>query len=112
SFSRKRGNYMVLYRGQWRFWIENNGRRIVELESPPESETGSAQSKAITKAADMPDLLKHMFRTVLRQQGLSRIKIERWNGEDIAESDMAAELRALGAERDNRALVLWASDIN
>ncbi|GGD95957.1 DEAD/DEAH box helicase [Paenibacillus nasutitermitis] len=112
NFSRKNGNYLVLHNGIWRYWMENNGRRIVELDTPSASGTDHAAPKAGIEVPQKHDLLRQVFRTVLNQQGLSKIRIDRWNGEDIADSGMAAELRSLGAERDNRSLVLWASDIH
>lgn len=112
SFSRKSGNFLVLHQGRWRYWLENNGRKVVEIDD----ERLSAVNK---DAASIPEdeqehdplLLKQIFRTILRQHGLSKIKIERWNGGDIADSSAAAALRALGAERDNRAFVLWPSHL-
>ncbi|SDX86732.1 DEAD/DEAH box helicase [Paenibacillus sp. CF384] len=108
GFARKSGNYLVLQHGQWRFWLENNGRHIVDLSalSTP-SDEASPTGNAVGAAE-----LKEIFRMLLRQHGLSKIKIDRWNGEPITESAAAQEmLRAMGAERDNRSLVLWPSNL-
>ncbi|MBW7477783.1 DEAD/DEAH box helicase [Paenibacillus oenotherae] len=109
SFSRKSGNFLVLYQGRWRYWLENNGRKVVELSD----ERGESSIHHLSVADDVPDpkLLKQIFRTIMRQHGLSKIKIERWNGADITDSNAAAALRAIGAERDNRTLVLWPSQL-
>jgi ATP-dependent Lhr-like helicase len=128
SFSRKSGNYLVLHQGRWCYWLENNGRRVVEIGSS--TSTDSSQSVARQANAsqqnangnnhdphrrgsevDTAKLLKQVFRTILRQHGLSKIKIERWNGEDIANSEGAIHIRALGAELDNRSFVLWPSQL-
>ncbi|WP_245996292.1 DEAD/DEAH box helicase [Paenibacillus taihuensis] len=123
GFARKSGNFLVLQHGRWRYWLENNGRNIVEL--PQASVSSSADDNANTAlssggapaspsadAASPPQTpLKDIFRTLLRQQKLSKIKIDRWNGEPITESAAAEVLRSLGAERDNRSLVLWPSNL-
>ncbi|MFC5651303.1 DEAD/DEAH box helicase [Paenibacillus solisilvae] len=103
SFSRKSGNYLVLYQGEWRFWIENKGRKIVEINP--------AAAHKDAPGTDHQKRLKHIFGTVLRQQHLSKIKIEFWNGEPVIESTAANPLLAIGAERDNRSLVLWPSQL-
>lgn len=124
SFSRKSGNFLILHQGRWRYWLENNGRKVVEVrdgngdggeygngeDNNHLSAAGKDKESTLDNALD-PMLLKQIFRTILRQHGLSKIKIERWNGEDITDSTAAAALRALGAERDNRALVLWPSHL-
>ncbi|MBP3965972.1 DEAD/DEAH box helicase [Paenibacillus sp. DLE-14] len=109
GFARKSGNYLVLQQGQWRYWLENNGRHIVDLSAlTTSSETAAPSTAATIGAAE----LKEIFRMLLRQHGLSKIKIDRWNGEPITESVAAQEmLRAMGAERDNRSLVLWPSNL-
>ena len=105
SFSRKSGNYLVLYQGVWRFWIENKGRKIVEINPASTIDHGDPHEK------DDQKHLKQILGTVLRQQHLSKIKIEQWNGEPVMESNAAIPLLAIGAERDNRSLVLWPSQL-
>ncbi|AJY74637.1 DEAD/DEAH box helicase [Paenibacillus beijingensis] len=97
AFARKPGNYMVLQDGQWLYWIENNGRRVRVMN-------GAA-------AGASADGLKIALRTILRQQGLTKISVERWNGDDVTDSEGAEVLRALGAERDRSSLVLWSSQL-
>ncbi|WP_219834885.1 DEAD/DEAH box helicase [Paenibacillus sp. R14(2021)] len=108
GFARKSGNYLVLQHGKWRYWLENNGRHIVDLtpslKQPDMLENVKPSDEAIPA-------LRNIFRTLLRQQKLSKIKIDRWNGAPVAESPAADMLRALGAERDNRSLVIWPSDL-
>ncbi|WP_308637245.1 DEAD/DEAH box helicase [Paenibacillus silvisoli] len=105
GFARKSGNYLVLQQGRWRYWIENNGKHIVDLAAVGAPEPAAPD-------ADGSSELKDIFRMLLRQHGLSKIKIERWNGEPVTESAAAQEtLRAMGAERDNRSLVLWPSNL-
>ncbi|MFB9330707.1 DEAD/DEAH box helicase [Paenibacillus aurantiacus] len=110
GFARKGGNYLVLQGGRWRYWIESNGRKIVSLAQAPE---GSSGTDALDQAPPPFDAagLKQVLRTVLRRGGLSKIKIEQWNGAAIADSPAAGLLRALGAERDKQALVLWPSNL-
>ncbi|UVI30532.1 DEAD/DEAH box helicase [Paenibacillus spongiae] len=118
GFARKGGNYLVLHHGRWLYWLENNGRKIVEIPGTdidgepldPQPDKGNDTDIADGTHAD-PGMLKQMFRTILRRQALSKIKVERWNGEDITESAAADLLRAMGAERDNRSLVLWPSQL-
>ncbi|RAP73456.1 DEAD/DEAH box helicase [Paenibacillus montanisoli] len=115
GFARKNGNYLVLQHGRWRYWIENNGRHIVDLAA--NNDPGRSSPAALREPQESPPdaanpaELKDIFRMLLRQHGLSKIKIDRWNGEPIAESAAQEMLRALGAERDNRSLVLWPSNL-
>jgi len=105
SFARKSGNFIVLHRGVWRYWVENSGRKITVLPDAEENSTG--KSTIHIQYA----LLKPVFRAIMKRQSLRKIKIERWNGEDIALSSAAEHLLELGAERDNRSLVLWPSQL-
>ena len=102
SFARKPVNYLVLHGGRWLLWLEGGGKRIHLMD--PEAER--------TQEPDLPKLLREVFRTIMRQNGASKIKIELWNGEAAAESPEGAPLlRSLGAERDRNALVLWVSSL-
>lgn len=115
GFARKSGNFLVLQHGRWRYWLENNGRNIVELPHISTGDntdsTAASGTPASPEDAAAPPPLKEIFRTLLRQQKLSKIKIERWNGEPITESAAEETLRTLGAERDNRSLVIWPSNL-
>jgi len=93
GYARKSGNYLVLRDGRWVMWIENGGRRIHMREPLPED----------------PGLLKPILKTILQRQGLSKIKIELWNGEEAVNSGAERLLRAWGAERDRSAMVFWPS---
>lgn len=110
GFARKSGNYLVLQGGRWRYWIESNGRKIVQLTPGPAEPDGSRGSDESSPAQEALGL-KQALRTVLRRGSLSKIKIEQWNGAAIADSPAAGLLRALGAERDKQALVLWPSNL-
>lgn len=136
SFSRKSGSFLVLQQGKWRFWLENNGRQIVDLatlqphadsddndEAGERAATGAETARSAApdthaeppseadSAAELAATLKEIFRTLLRQQKLSKIKIDRWNGAPVAESPAAELLSAMGAERDNHSFVIWPSDL-
>ncbi|AZN39095.1 DEAD/DEAH box helicase [Paenibacillus albus] len=111
GFARKSGNFLVLQHGRWRYWLENNGRSIVELPQASDSDGSLSGGEPASPAADNTVPLKEIFRTLLRQQKLSKIRVDRWNGEPIIESEAAETLRTLGAERDNRSLVLWPSNL-
>ncbi|QYR21594.1 DEAD/DEAH box helicase [Paenibacillus sp. sptzw28] len=116
SFSRKSGNYLIIHQGEWRYWLENNGRRVVELAG---SRSGSGDSfgqetepsgSHASRSAEA-DLLRKVFGVVLTRQRLSKIKIDLWNGKEITASGAYDLLRMMGAERDNRSLVLWSSHL-
>jgi ATP-dependent Lhr-like helicase len=98
SFARKPGNYLVLRGGQWLYWIENGGKRIFDME-----EEAAADSRLAESA------LRSALAALLRRQGAARITIEQWNGQAVTETQAAARLRALGAERDQSKLVIWKS---
>lgn len=127
SFGRKPGSFVVLEDGRWTYWIENNGKKIYRLNeegvSPaPEEKKGEKRqsssgrrSKAGVpgdgKAPD-PERLKRILGTILRRQGLTKITVNQWNGVPVAESEQAAVLRSIGAERDRLSYVLWMSSLN
>lgn len=96
TYARKSGNYLVLKGERWVAWIENHGRRITLREPPLSLLTSNDWAR--------------LFRTLL-QQGLKKVKVERWNGEPIEHSDGAGFLLSLGAERDGKSLVLWPSQL-
>ncbi|GBF78088.1 hypothetical protein PA598K_06692 [Paenibacillus sp. 598K] len=124
AYARKSGNYLVLKGERWVAWIENNGRRIT-LRTPQESadndeEQSSTVATTVTAARSrtettVPPLtaaeLARLLRTILQQQALSKVKVERWNGEPVDQSEGAALLHELGAERDGKLLVLWPSQL-
>jgi len=102
SFARKSGNYMVIYKGQWILWIENNGKRVYELED------GILQKRLID-TMDIVGVIRHSFKRMMALSGLRKLSIERWNGRNIQESPAAEYFKQLGAEKDRSHLVLWSS---
>ncbi|MFD0587495.1 DEAD/DEAH box helicase [Paenibacillus sp. GCM10027627] len=102
SFARKPGSYVVLKGGEWLYWIEGNGKKVYDLSDLPQAE-GQDPKRAAN--------LRAMFGTILRQQGLTKIVVERWNGEPAASSAAASLLTGIGAERDRSSYVLWMSKL-
>jgi ATP-dependent Lhr-like helicase len=100
SFARKTGNDLVLCGDRWVYWIENGGKRIFTVD-----ENGSDPRLA-------ESTLRTAFAALLKRQGLSKITVEQWNGQAVLETEAADRLRALGAERDRNAFVLWKSELN
>ncbi|WP_236013504.1 DEAD/DEAH box helicase [Paenibacillus glycanilyticus] len=99
SFARKPGHFLVLRGDQWLYWMENNGKRIHTME-PLESANQPSTEE-----------LKRMFMTLLRRQHLSKIVVERWNGDTVALTDEGKLLKEIGAESDQKSLVLWQSQL-
>jgi ATP-dependent Lhr-like helicase len=97
DFSRKSGNQLVFVGGVWTYWMESNGKHIVRIAP------GAPQEDAIT--------LLPVFRQLLRQGALKRIRIETWNGRKAADADSALPLLERGAERDRGSIVLWPSNL-
>jgi ATP-dependent Lhr-like helicase len=95
--ARKTGSYLVVGDGKWRFWIENNGKRIYSMN----------EDHAIGK--DDTRQLRKVFSTILHTQRLTKIVIEKWNKKAVAETEAADMLQAIGAERDGKSFVLWMS---
>ena len=95
GFSRKSGSFLVLRHGKWRFWLENNGRHIVDLTTAAGEPAASGRPDAALSA-----MLAEIFRTLLRQQKLSKIKIDRWNSIPVLESPASED--AAGAGRGAR----------
>jgi ATP-dependent Lhr-like helicase len=99
SFARKPGHFLVLRGDQWLFWMENNGKRIHTMEKQESANQPSAEE------------LKWMFMTLLRRQHLSKIVVERWNGDTVTLTDEGKLLKEIGAESDQKSLVLWQSQL-
>ncbi|MBO9607378.1 MAG: DEAD/DEAH box helicase [Paenibacillaceae bacterium] len=98
SFARKPGHYIVLRGGKWLLWIEQYGKHIVTMADGAEPES-------------LEDGLRGLFREMLRQRGLRKVTVAKWNGRHAAESDAAPLLKRLGAEQDRDGYVLWPSDL-
>lgn len=103
SFSRKSGSYVALSGSEWRYWIEGNGKKVYMLSDSEHGGSGSVKPETIRTE------LHSVFGTILRQQGLTKIVIEEWNGKPVAESDGGGILTEMGAERDRHSFVLWMS---
>ncbi|MCR2802815.1 DEAD/DEAH box helicase [Paenibacillus soyae] len=101
SFARKAGSYVALSGAEWRFWVEGNGKRVFSMTG---SKTRDEAEKESLKAT-----LRAMFAVILRQQGLTKVVIDEWDGAPVAESQGGALLQELGAERDRQSYVLWMS---
>ncbi|MCM3628660.1 DEAD/DEAH box helicase [Paenibacillus glycanilyticus] len=99
AFARKPGHFLVIRGDKWLYWIENNGKRIHTIEKQEAEQLPSA------------DELKWIFMTLLRRQHLSKIVVERWNGETVSSSREGLMLKEIGAESDQKSLVLWQSQL-
>ncbi|MHA7963276.1 DEAD/DEAH box helicase [Paenibacillus sp. CAU 1782] len=95
--ARKTGSYLVVGDGKWRYWIENNGKRIYNMEED------------YGKNSDDTHQLRKVFSTILHTQRLTKIVIDKWNNKPVAESEAADLLQSIGAERDGKSYVLWMS---
>ncbi|WP_040952556.1 hypothetical protein, partial [Gorillibacterium massiliense] len=106
-FSRKPGGYLVLERGRWRLWLENSGKRIVEMNAERENRllTEGARENEAKRIRRMSAILQML----LVRGSLKRVIIETWNGRSASQSEAADFLENLGAERDRNAYVLWPS---
>ncbi|MBD0381631.1 DEAD/DEAH box helicase [Paenibacillus sedimenti] len=104
SFSRKSSNYLAFKGTQWHFWIENNGKRIYQINKG--TPLGTIDKEQIIQE------LKSMFRMFLKQNQLRKIVIDTWNGVRIADAPEQEYLRLLGAEKDRTSFVLWPSQLN
>ncbi|WP_028552735.1 DEAD/DEAH box helicase [Paenibacillus sp. UNC451MF] len=95
SFTRKKGNDLVIQGGRWLLWIENNGKRMCPME----------------KVSD--DELYHLIRSAaegyLRLPKTRKLIIEKWNGLPVLQTEVAEVLYTLGAEKDRESLVIWPS---
>jgi ATP-dependent Lhr-like helicase len=105
SFSRKSGNYLIMYKGKWVMWIENKGKRIHVLKD-------NILNEWTDKNGCFERILSEIFRTIINLDKLHKIKVDVWNKQPIQESPIAAILLTLGAEKDLSSYVLWSSDLN
>ncbi|MCI3920658.1 DEAD/DEAH box helicase [Paenibacillus sp. TRM 82003] len=99
DFARKPSHALAFVDGVFTYWIEAHGKRITRIAEPP-------------PGVDEAELLLPVFRRLLRQNGLKRIRIETWDGRTAADTTEAAALITRGAERDRGALVLWPSTLS
>jgi ATP-dependent helicase Lhr and Lhr-like helicase len=101
SFARRPGNFLLFRDGKWLLWIENKGRKIVEMTSQDNT----------SRSDDLTDCLKSVAQALLRQPGIRKVVVDRWNGHKAAESEAADVLLRIGAEADRGSLVLWPSSL-
>ncbi|XID94807.1 DEAD/DEAH box helicase [Paenibacillaceae bacterium WGS1546] len=106
TYSRKPGNYLILQGDLWRYWVENNGRKICAVAAPAEPDETVAGGLPPDRAAE---LLLRALRTVIGRSRLVKIKIDSVDGVPATETDLGARFRKLGAERDQRSLVIWSN---
>jgi ATP-dependent Lhr-like helicase len=99
SFARKPGNFLLLKGDKWLLWIENNGKRVFTLPEANKEPFTSEEEAEIVQSA---------FQTIIRRRKLVKIKVDSWNGEAIQETETGKTLLRLGAERDQRSLVIWS----
>ncbi|SFB44264.1 ATP-dependent helicase Lhr and Lhr-like helicase [Cohnella sp. OV330] len=97
SFARKPGNFLLLDGEKWRYWIENNGKRVFSLEA----------DAVDLKARGEAERLQAAFQTIIRRQKLVKLKMDEWNGKAAAETEAGRALLSHGAEKQMRSLVLW-----
>ncbi|MFD1954706.1 DEAD/DEAH box helicase [Paenibacillus thailandensis] len=102
AYARKPGNYLVVKGERLLYWIENNGRRIYDFYGSGDSNDES----------DRYAELKSILGSVLKRQRLSKIVIEKWNGQDAATTAAGERLKEIGAETDRKTLVLWPSALS
>jgi ATP-dependent Lhr-like helicase len=96
SFSRKPSQFLLLHGTTWQLWLENNGKRLVDLALPSEPKLRRAS-------------LLFALRAVMKRAKLKKVAVERFNGEPIRLSPEAARLALLGAEWDRETMVFWPS---
>ncbi|MFF2479522.1 DEAD/DEAH box helicase [Paenibacillus sp. NPDC058071] len=100
SFSRKSGNYLVLSGGRLLYWIENNGKRMYAFD---EDASGTDKKTAAHMKAIAGELIQ--------RQKLTKLVIERWNGQAVTETSAIGPLEDAGAERNGKTAVFWLSRI-
>jgi ATP-dependent Lhr-like helicase len=102
GFARKPSHYLMLSKEGWELWLENGGRRIVEM-----GQTASGMAAGNHPAEELR--LKRVLQSLLQGGRLKKIQVEEWNGIRTSESPIAPVLARLGAERDREAYVFWPS---
>ncbi|GAA4848288.1 DEAD/DEAH box helicase [Paenibacillus vulneris] len=97
SFSRKKGNDLVIHQGRWLLWSENHGKRICAMEDIPDNE--------------LPGIIRSTLEGYLKSSAVRKLSIEKWNGHPVLQTELADVLYKLGAERDRESLVIWPSSL-
>lgn len=102
GFARKPSHYLILSKEGWELWLENGGRRIVEMGQ-------TTSGMAAQNRPEEEQRLKRVLQLLLQGGRLKKIQVEAWNGIRTSESPIAPVLARLGAERDREAYVFWPS---
>ncbi|PYI55264.1 DEAD/DEAH box helicase [Paenibacillus flagellatus] len=103
SFARKAGNFLVFRDGRWVLWIESNGKRFVTMED------GRRWAREGDHA--MAEVVSEAVRIMMRLSGLRKIVVDSWDGTAAALTEAADSFRAIGAEADRNAFVIWPSGL-
>lgn len=98
-FARKPSNFMLIRNGRFLMWAGHNGRKIVTVD------------EQTTDPSLQAEYIRFTARSLIRDKGLRKVKIESWNDQPISRTELADQLAKLGAERDGHALVLWPSNV-
>jgi ATP-dependent Lhr-like helicase len=93
AFARKPGNYLLFQHGNWTGWLENNAKKVVNLNPH----------------ILQPEQLLPVFAQLLRNGSMRKIVIDSWNGQKATDTEEGKVLLKHGAERDRDSLVLWLS---
>lgn len=101
SFSRAPGNYLLLRGDRWLYWLESRGKKIVSAGEPSERERLSEDEQA--------SLLLKAYQTIIRRQRLVKLTIEKLDGAPVVETPLGRALVRLGAEKQQRTLVVWSN---
>ncbi|GGG71137.1 DEAD/DEAH box helicase [Paenibacillus radicis (ex Gao et al. 2016)] len=108
AFARKPGNYLAFKGEQLLYWMEGNGKRVFTFDSSANQRAAAGKSGETAALQDM----QAVFGELLRRQKLTKLVIDKWNGEEAVASEAGKRLEQLGAERDRKSLVLWLSQFN
>ncbi len=108
TFARKPGNYLAFKGEQLLYWMEGNGKRVFTFDSSDNRKTAAGKSSEPVVLQE----LQAVFGELLRRQKLTKLVIDKWNGEEAVVSEAGKKLEQLGAERDRKSLVLWLSQFN
>lgn len=103
SFSRNSGNYLLLRGNRWQYWMESKGKKIFAMEDgeslPEDPEIAGNNAQALLEA----------LREIIRRQRLVKLTIERWNGIPVMDTAVGQAMLKLGAEKQQRSIVIWST---
>ncbi|MFF2089653.1 DEAD/DEAH box helicase [Paenibacillus sp. NPDC058174] len=112
AFARKPGNYLAFRGEQLLYWMEGNGKRVFTFDSSVDPGKIAAAGEGKSGETVALQELQAVFGELLRRQKLTKLVIDKWNGEEAVASEAGKKLEQLGAERDRKSLVLWLSQFN